>query len=247
LDCTQAHSAKPTRIACNPLWATFSIGGVLQASYKYDFAGRQVVRTVTTPTAVTVHSIFDSNGNRIAEHNEATGALIREYVWLDGAPLAVIEGGVVNFIRTDYIGRPVFATNAAGTKTWTASYLPFGQVRTTTGTPIALRFPGQWFQSESGLHQNWMRDYDPTTGRYLQADPLGLIDGPSVYGYAKGNPGRWVDTRGEQERPFSSPTNLPFDYDSRVRIYVTQTFRIITFLRHSTHTFGTKGIPAFLR
>ena len=41
-----------------------------------------------------------------------------------------------------------------------------------------------------------MRDYDPTTGRYLQADPLGLVDGASVYGYVKGNPGRWVDSRG---------------------------------------------------
>ena len=56
-------------------------------------------------------------------------------------------------------------------------------VRTSTGTPITLRFPGQWFQAESGLHQNWMRDYDPTTGRYLQADPLGLVDGASVYGF----------------------------------------------------------------
>ena len=99
----------------------------------------------------------------------------------------MIEGGVVNFIRADHIGRPVFATNAAGVKTWTASYLPFGGVRTTTGTPTNTRFPGQWYQSESGLHQNWMRDYDPTTGRYLQADPLGLIDGASVYGYVRGN------------------------------------------------------------
>ncbi|MEO1533670.1 MAG: RHS repeat-associated core domain-containing protein, partial [Pseudomonadota bacterium] len=40
-----------------------------------------------------------------------------------------------------------------------------------------LRFPGQWFQTETGLHQNWHRDYDPRTGRYLQADPLGLVDG----------------------------------------------------------------------
>jgi RHS repeat-associated protein len=106
-------------------------------------------------------------------------------------------GGVVNFVRVDHIGRPVFATNSTATKTWTASYLPFGEVRTTTGTPIALRFPGQWFQSESGLHQNWMRDYDPTTGRYLQADPLGLIDGANVYGYVRQNPGRYVDPRGE--------------------------------------------------
>ncbi|WP_090271428.1 RHS repeat-associated core domain-containing protein [Thalassovita taeanensis] len=39
--------------------------------------------------------------------------------------------------------------------------------------------------------------YDPTTGRYIQADPLGLIDGASVYGYALQNPGKYVDPRGE--------------------------------------------------
>ncbi|KIT17881.1 RHS repeat-associated core domain-containing protein [Jannaschia aquimarina] len=60
-----------------------------------------------------------------------------------------------------------------------------------------LRFPGQWFQAESGLHQNWMRDYDPTTGRYIQADPLGLVDGASVYGYALQSPMRWTDPTGE--------------------------------------------------
>lgn len=43
-----------------------------------------------------------------------------------------------------------------------------------------------------------MRDYDPTTGRYIQADPLGLVDGASVYGYARQNPERWTDPRGEQ-------------------------------------------------
>jgi RHS repeat-associated protein len=109
----------------------------------------------------------------------------------------VIEGGQVYFIRTDHIGRPVFATNDLGVKVWEASYLPFGGVHVATGG-IDLRFPGQWFQAESGLYQNWMRDYDPTTGRYIQADPLGLVDGASVYGYARQNPGRWVDPRGEE-------------------------------------------------
>jgi RHS repeat-associated protein len=96
-----------------------------------------------------------------------------------------------------HIGRPVFATNATGVKTWTATYQPFGGVHTTTGAPPTNRFPGQWFQSESGLHQNWMRDYDPTTGRYLQPDPLGLIDGASVYGYAAQSPMMLTDPTGE--------------------------------------------------
>ncbi len=188
--------------------ATFSINGVLQASYKYDFAGRQVVRALSS--GAVIHSVFDADGNRIAEYDQTSGALIREYVWFDGAAVAVIEGGVVYYIRTDHIGRPVFATNAAGVLVWTASYLPFGGVRTATGMPITLRFPGQWFQSESGLHQNWMRDYDPTTGRYIQADPLGLVDGASVYGYVKGNPGRWIDPRGEEKRPYVLPQSPAF-------------------------------------
>jgi RHS repeat-associated protein len=109
----------------------------------------------------------------------------------------MFEGGVTSLVRTDHIGRPVFATGTTGVKTWTAKYTPFGGVRTTTGNPISARFPGQWFQAESGLHQNWMRDYDPTTGRYIEADPLGLVDGASVYGYAGQNPMMNVDPRGE--------------------------------------------------
>ena len=95
-----------------------------------------------------------------------------------------------------------------------ASYLPFGgidQVSVDTGAlGQDLRFPGQWFQAgepdrkslrrsdfpANGLHQNGMRDYDPTTGRYLEADPLGLVDGPSVYGYARQSPVRWTDRTG---------------------------------------------------
>jgi RHS repeat-associated protein len=160
-------------------------------------ASFQAIRTLTSPTAVAIHSVFDSEGRRIAEYNEGTGALIREYVWNGWEPVAVIEGGVVSFVRADHIGRPVFATNSSGVKVWSATYTPFGGVHVSTGTLPPNRFPGQWFQSESGLHQNWMRDYDPTTGRYLQPDPLGLIDGASVYGYAGQSPMMNMDPTGE--------------------------------------------------
>ncbi|MCB2129156.1 MAG: RHS repeat-associated core domain-containing protein [Rhodobacteraceae bacterium] len=96
---------------------------------------------------------------------------------------------------TRRVAWPVFATNDLGMKVWEASYLPFGGVHVATGG-IDLRFPGQWFQAESGLHQNWMRDYDPTTGRYIEADPLGLVDGASIYGYVRQNPGRYIDPFG---------------------------------------------------
>jgi RHS repeat-associated protein len=96
-----------------------------------------------------------------------------------------------------HIGRPVDATTDTGAVVWSATYYPFGGVRVTQGTPIGLRFPGQWFQAESGLHQNWMRDYDPTTGRYIQPDPLGLDGGVALYGYALQSPMVYIDPRGE--------------------------------------------------
>ena len=121
---------------------------------------------------------------------------------MNGEPVAVVDGQTdeVFFIRKDHIGRPVFATNDSGVKVGEASSAlrAFGGAVVSSGPSLDLRFPGQWFQSENGLHQNWMRDYDATTGRYIQAHPLGLVDGASVYGYAQQNLTRYVDPRGEQ-------------------------------------------------
>tara|TARA_R110001583_G_scaffold189565_1_gene353131 strand:+ start:373379 stop:376345 length:2967 start_codon:yes stop_codon:yes gene_type:complete len=175
--------------------ASFSINGVVQAEYQYNYLGQQAIRTLTQ-TGQTIDSVYDPiTGFRIAEIDHATNTAVRGYVWLDGAPIAVLEGDDIYFVRSDHIGRPVLATDEASTTVWTASWLPFGGVHVENGV-IDARFPGQWFQAESGLHQNWMRDYDPTTGRYIEADPLGLVDGPSVYNYALQSPGRYVDPRG---------------------------------------------------
>ncbi len=59
-----------------------------------------------------------------------------------------------------------------------------------------LRFPGQYFDSESGLSYNYMRDLDPETGRYIESDPIGLESGVNTYAYALGRPTALFDSYG---------------------------------------------------
>jgi len=88
-------------------------------------------------------------------------------------------------------------TDGAGAVVWRSDFAPFGSaLPSLAAKQNDLRFPGQWSQAETGLIQNWHRDYDPTLGRYLQADPLGLAAGQSLYGYVGGDPINAVDPLG---------------------------------------------------
>jgi len=88
-------------------------------------------------------------------------------------------------------------TNETQQVVWAADYQPFGEATLTKdNVTFNLRFPGQYFDSEIGLHYNYYRDYDPALGRYIQSDPIGLAGGLNPYNYVGASPLRWRDTFG---------------------------------------------------
>lgn len=57
-------------------------------------------------------------------------------------------------------------------------------------------YAGQYFDEETGLHYNYFRYYDPSTGRYITSDPIGLQGGLNTYSYVYNNPTGFIDTSG---------------------------------------------------
>ena len=146
------------------------------------------------PTSTTTLYVHDINDHIIAEMN-ASGQTLREYIWLDDMPVAVVDNvlsgtPVIYFVHVDHLMRPARMTAQNTSWVWDVIYSPFGGVSYIWQNPATLdaRFPGQWFQLESGLAYNWHRHYDATLGRYVQPDPIGLAGGPSVFNYASENP-----------------------------------------------------------
>jgi RHS repeat-associated protein len=73
---------------------------------------------------------------------------------------------------------------------------------------LNVRFPGQYYDQETGLHYNYYRTYDPATGRYITSDPIGLNGGVNTFGYVGGNPVYWSDQYGLKEWAASLGVNL---------------------------------------
>lgn len=171
-----------------------------QSSYRYDAFGRRIAKTVDGKTT----EYFWQGDHLVAESSRDH---YRSYLYEPGTfrPLALLDGkGPSNacpfYYQLDHLGTPQELTDYSGEIVWSAKYNAYGKV-----TQLAhgggerleqpLRFQGQYFDAESGLHYNRHRYYDPDLGRYLTQDPVKLAGGLNSYRYAV-NPTGWVDPLG---------------------------------------------------
>jgi RHS repeat-associated protein len=172
-------------------------------SYLINGLGQRVAKSGATGTS---YYVYDEQGRLIGEY-DAAGALHEELIYLADTPVATIRpkagGGTdLYFIYTDHLNSPRLIINQTNQKVWEWKLDAFG-----AGAPdenpsgvgaftFNLRFPGQYFDGESGLHYNYFRDYDPTIGRYVESDPIGLDGGMNAFSYVASNPLRFLDAFG---------------------------------------------------
>jgi RHS repeat-associated protein len=170
------------------------------SSYRYDAFGRRIAKTVDGKTT----EFFWQGDHLVAESSREHH---RSYVYEPGTfrPLAMLDGkgprkACPFYYQLDHLGTPQELTDFGGEIVWSAKYNAYGKVTRQTfggGEQLEqpLRFQGQYFDAESGLHYNRHRYYDPDVGRYLTPDPIKLAGGLNQYQYTP-NPTGWVDPLG---------------------------------------------------
>jgi RHS repeat-associated protein len=178
------------------------VNGVVEMNYSYNPFGQQVARYIAGETTVSLHG---EEGHWLGDYDSA-GRPVRQVVWLDGLPIAALDGNAIRDIQTDHLGTPRVVIDRATNKpiwTWDIGREAFGSDAPNEDPDkdglkyvFDMRFPGQRYDAVTGLFQNGWRDYDPASGRYIQSDPIGLAGGVSTYAYVGSSPFGRIDPHG---------------------------------------------------
>ncbi|MFZ5637839.1 MAG: RHS repeat-associated core domain-containing protein [Pseudomonadota bacterium] len=180
--------------------------GAVAMDYLHNANGERVYRTGGGQTVLTV---YDEAGHWLGDY-DGNGQPLQQAIWLDDLPVSLLVGAGAQqrlyYLEPDALGSPRVAIDPdrdVAVWTWDLAGEAFGEGaphQDPDGDGIAfvldLRYPGQRYDAATGLNDNYQRDYDPTTGRYLQSDPIGLAGGVSTYGYVEGDPLGGIDPWG---------------------------------------------------
>jgi RHS repeat-associated protein len=187
--------------------STFKIKTTLKLTNQYNGLGQRVAK-ISATSGNSRQFVYDEGGHLLGEYT-TTGTRVREYVWMDDTLVAVLGSygtSTYQFVETDHLGTAravVSPVNNTIIWRWDMNNTAFGEHLPNANPDgdsltyeLNLRYPGQYYDSESGLNYNYFRDYDPVTGRYLESDPSGQSAGPSTYSYVAASPLRGVDPMG---------------------------------------------------
>ncbi|WP_414928939.1 RHS repeat domain-containing protein, partial [Pseudomonas sp. IT-P74] len=179
------------------------VNGKLESTgaYRYDSLGRRVAK-VSEVKGKTEQKHFLWQGLRMLWEERPGQSSLYLYEPGSYAPLARVdqaegEAQKLYYFHTDQIGTPLEMTDADGSIVWQATYKAWGAVEKLAVNDVKqnLRFQGQYFDDETGLHYNTFRYYDPEVGRFVTQDPIGLLGGVNLYQYAPSAIG-WIDPLG---------------------------------------------------
>jgi RHS repeat-associated protein len=191
-------------------------GAIREWIYRWDALDQ--LRCVTNPDGETWCYFYDALGRRI-EKRSPDGHRVA-FVWnedvvleerVDGAlssswvhdphsytPLCKVEEGRMYSVISDHLGTPRELVDDSGQIAWRAEYGAWGEVRGRKQPVVVdcpVRFQGQWWDAETGLHYSRFRYYDPQGGRFISQDPIGIWGGQNLYRYCA-NPINWIDPLG---------------------------------------------------
>jgi RHS repeat-associated protein len=188
-------------------------------TYTYDIDNRLI--QIRTPQSTTYNYYYDPFGKRVSKgvngvrtyffycndgligEYDLTGNEIKAYGYAPDSPWTTDPlfqkiGTDHYWYQNDHLGTAQKIINTSGTVVWAATYDSFGKIQIqATEIENNLRFPGQYYDQETGLHYNFFRYYDATIGRYLTKDPIGFSGGDvNLFRYTRNNPINFRDPQG---------------------------------------------------
>ena len=159
--------------------------------WKYRWAGNQILSEYD-----------DTDGTWEIEDSKLIYTYVHDPAMVAGAPLADLAGtnpstGTARYYFGDNLGSTRRLRNASKTSLGLYEYQPYGEMYAESGATPKYKFAGMYYSPDLAYYYTLNRFYNPTLARWTTRDPLGMVDGPNVYGYVEEDPTSVVDPLGE--------------------------------------------------
>ena len=192
------------------------------ATYKYDIYGRRLQKNVNGKILN-----FTWEGDNLGMELDGNLQPILRYVYGVGkddvegyVELSEVTGGLFDQYKKGWYS---YIRNQVGTISRVYSeytqeivdsriYDVFGNMVNKTGASSGnLGFQSKYFDQESGLYYFYYRYYNPSNGRFMNEDPIGLIGGLNIYNFVENDPVNLIDPFGLKRKKFPLMPRTPGD------------------------------------